>query len=214
MDGQTHAVNRRIPQIAGALLVVLIGYTGWHSIKIRDTSLSRTPGRIQRVTIVQPVLAPPPVPIKAPQPRKDVAATPPPEPAAESSDTDEHFERELGGLDGAGAGGFDSFGLTARDSGTRVTVGSSVLTYKSMLQRSVEQTLMRDEALRLSHYRVVLGIEIDTSGGIIGAVILAGSGDAAIDRRILRVIARGIHLETFPPSRVPHYLKLEIASRS
>ncbi len=194
----------------------------------------------ERATFVEPIalLAPPPA--AAPPPPKKVEPDPPDrvEPVDKRDLTAGMADEPPGpttqpapgtpapgplGLDEAGAGGGDAFGLAGRPGGRELLLtggggggnpNARFLRFASQLQSHVEEQLRPLQELQQTCYRLRVQIRVAANGSLEDVKIPLSSGDAALDSRIRDALLGIAPLQDTPPADMPWPITLQLVSHT
>lgn len=213
----------RIGLAALALLAV------WSAVKFvggsnGDAKPQRKPTQI---TVLRPPPPPPPPPKqeKPPEPPKikeevklDVPKpvdAPKPAPAAEAPPPGPL------GVDAAGTGPGDGFGLAGRPGGREIVLGGpagggaanalSNATFGNAAARVVAQDLARDGRLRGQEYKVVVNIWVGRDGRIERQELVRGTGNPELDQWLTEGLAHLSPLKP-PPEGLPQPMRIRVTS--
>jgi len=206
----------------GAVLLALL--VGWLIVKFLFLKAEPdTKHKVQQITLVRPPPPPPPPkpPEKPPEPPKikEEVKLDPPKPVDEPKPAQQPDAPPPGplGVDAAGTGPGDGFGLAGRPGGRDVTLGGgggglSTTLFANNVARHIAQELARLGALRSAEYRVDLRIWLARDGRIERCEIARGSGDAALDRQVLDGVSRIGALRQAPPDNLAQPLRIRVTS--
>jgi len=209
----------------GAL--VLLGLIG--SLVLKFLLIKSEPEikhKVAQITLVRPPPPPPPPkpPEKLPEPPKikEEVKIDPPKPADEPKPAATPEAPPPGplGVDAAGTGPGDSFGLAGRPGGRDVTIGGgggaggglSTTLFANGVARQIAQELGRSSLLRNVEYRVDLRVWIDRDGRIERHEIARSSGDAAIDKLIADGLAHISAVRLSLPENLKQPLRIRVTS--
>ena len=183
--------------------------------------------KVAQITLVRPPPPPPPPPKppeKLPEPPKikEEVKVDPPKPADEPKPAATPEAPPPGplGVDAAGTGPGDSFGLAGRPGGRDVTLGGSggaggglsTTLFANGVARQIAQELGRSGSLRNVEYRVDLRVWIDRDGRIERHEITRSSGDAAIDKLIAEGLAHISAVRQSLPENLKQPLRIRVTS--
>ena len=218
----------------GAL--VLLGLIGWLVLKFfRMEAEPEIKHKVTQIQIVRPPPPPPPPPKppeKIPEPPKikeEVKIDPPKPVETPKADTPPPEAPPPGplGVDAAGTGPGDSFGLAGRPGGRDVTLGEgspgpkiggpptsalSTTLYANNVARQIAQELGRNGGLRNVEYRVDLRVWLDRDGRIERHEIARSSGDPAVDQLIADGIGRLSAMRQGMPENMKQPLRIRVTS--
>ncbi len=114
---------------------------------------------------------------------------------------------------GAGSGGGDVIGGNGRDVGGGTGGGGKAGTgfYAQTVAADVRAALMRDDATNSGIYTLVARAWVSPAGQVLKAEIETSSGDAALDRAVLRVLT-ATTLKTRPPAGLPQPIRMRLTA--
>jgi len=193
---------------------------------------------VQPVSLVPPALPPqppPPAPEKQ-EPEKElpqqpltldtndlsVGVTGSPGPGTDASPSSGALATGPLGINEAGEGGSDAFGLAARSGGrellfTRSGGGGNpsarYVEFANQLQSHIKEQLNQYTDLRKDCYTARVDIRIAGSGFIETAKIRSSTGDAALDAELRAALLKLAPLNAGPPPDMPQPVGLKIVSR-
>lgn len=217
-----------------ALAALLLPLAGWLVVKF--FSLQTEPEikhKVAQIQIVRPPPPPPPPPKppeKIPEPPKikeEVKIDPPkPVDAPKPEPTPEAPPPGPLGVDAAGTGPGDAFGLAGRPGGRDVTLGGSgsggttiggggglaTTLFANGVARQIAQELGRAGALRNVEYRVDLRVWLDRDGRIERHEITRSSGDPAVDRLIADGLSHVSAVRQSMPENLKQPLRIRVTS--
>jgi protein TonB len=203
--------------------LLLIGAAGFFLHSFLRSSVQEGPRVHQIALIKQPPPPPPPKPPeKPPDPPKVKEEVkidqPKPEPkpeVAKAPDEKPASDKPLG-VDAAGAGAGDSFGLVGSKGGRDLLStgnGGSGAYYSGLLQRQFFEALSRNRKVLQDQFRVVVKIWLADDGHVTKADIVNGSGDAAVDEQIRITLLDMPPLRDVPPSSM-RPMELRLSNRT
>ncbi len=110
------------------------------------------------------------------------------------------------GVDKAGSGAGDGFGLVGRPGGRDLlaTGGSAFTWYAGLLKDELQNRLTSDKRIRSGSYSVVVRVWVRSDGVVEKANIQGSSGDSDRDRVIESVLSGLTRLTQAPPADMPH----------
>jgi len=123
------------------------------------------------------------------------------------------------GLDEAGAGGGDAFGLAGKPGGHELLLTgppgggnpqARFLQYANEIQASIQARLKRVAALTQDCYAANVGIWVGSTGSIEDVKIIKSSGDRKIDAEIRNALLELAPLTPSPPSDMPWPVRLQV----
>jgi protein TonB len=169
---------------------------------------------VHEVRIIRPpppeVKPPPPPPPPPPDEKVDV-----PEPEQEPTPSDQPPPGDQLGVDAAGSGAGDGFGLVGRPGGRDLlaTGGSNFTWYASLLKDEILDLLGNHKEVRGGSYSVVVRLWVDSNGKVQRVVLASSSGDRDRDRAIEAALSQMGRLSRTPPADMPQPISLRIVSR-
>lgn len=203
-----------------------------------DSNSERT-AFVQPVSLVPPALPtqPPPTPPEKPEMQKElpqqpltldtndlsVGVTGSPGPGTDAGPSSGALASGPLGINEAGEGGGDAFGLAARSGGRELLFTRSAggggnpsaryVEFANQLQSHVKEQLNQNNDLRKDCYAVRVDIRIAASGFIETAKIRSSTGDAALDAELRAALLKLAPLNAGPPPDMPQPVGLRIVSR-
>jgi periplasmic protein TonB len=170
---------------------------------------------VQEVRIVRPPPPPETEPPPPPPPEEQVDVPEPQQQPDPVASNDPPPGNDLG-LDAAGTGAGDGFGLVGRPGGRDLlaTGGSTFSWYGGVIKDAIQQQLADDPRVRSGSYSVRIRIWVKRNGEIERANLVGSSGDRERDRAIEQVLARMTQLPQPPPADMPQPINLKIDSRA
>jgi len=206
---------RYLPVVIGVLLTAVVIYFAVMLLSTTDEDKGPRKQTVQKVTLLTPPPPPPPPPkieqppepevqeeVEIEEPLEDIPDMPDAPPAG-----------DLLGLDADGSGGGDGFGLIGRKGGRSLLDGDPNMAYASKLQKSIEELLLDNEALRVKAYSVVAQLWIGQDGSITRAKLKKSTGDKDIDNSLIEMLTSMTMMAQEPPEGMPQPVKLRISSR-
>jgi protein TonB len=169
---------------------------------------------VQEVRIVRPP-PPPETPPPPPPPPEEQVDVPEPQQQPDPVASNEPPPGNDLGLDAAGSGAGDGFGLVGRPGGRDLLAsgGSTFSWYGGVIKDEIQQRLADDPKIRSGSYSVRVRIWVKRNGEIERANLVGSSGDRERDRAIEQVLARMTQLPQPPPADMPQPINLKIDSR-
>ena len=168
----------------------------------------------QEVTIIRP---PPPPPDQPPPP------PPPPEEKVDISDpvpeeptpSDQPPPGEQLGVDAAGSGAGDGFGLVGRPGGRDLLAsgGSAYSWYAGVIKNEILGRLGDEKKVRSGSYSVVVRLWLRRDGTVEKTLLASSTGDKDRDRAIEAVLSQFARVSQPPPADMPQPISLRIVSR-
>jgi protein TonB len=216
------STGTRVLRGAVTLLVVLgVLAIGWALWKQLSSGPKTERPKVQQVAILRQTPPPPPKPPeRPPDPPKLKQDVPldqaPPTPQPEAPRSAEPPAAGPLGVDAAGTGSGDAFGLAGRPGG-RDLIGSGGggggVYYSGLLQRHFFEALSRNRSILREEFRVVVRIWLGDDGRVQRAEILNGSGNAQIDSQIQATLMDMSPLRDVPPPSM-RPMQLRLVNRS
>lgn len=188
------------------------------NVLVSDAPLKKP--TIRQVTLLK--LQPPPPPeLKPPEPEvKQEVVTPEPEQTPQPQQDDAPPQGEALGLDTAGTGDGDGFGLVAKQGGADLIGsgnGSPWASYDWMVNEAVnaafQKALLKEKELKEKSYKVVVKLWIGADNQITKMVLVDTTGNPQVDALLKQVLV-GISLRDKPPENMPQPLKVRVTSRA
>lgn len=213
------------PWVSNALLglggMLLLAGAAW-GIKLLISDTGKGPkSRTQVIAVLrqQPPPPPPKLAEKPPEIKKEEVNLPTPEPKA----ADEPPPAQNLGVDAAGNGAGDSFGLEGRKGGRDITtigeVGNGAGSrakfafFTNMVQAHLQEELSRNQKLRSADYKAMIRIWFGANGKVDRAELMGSTGNTDIDRTLTTALAEISPLSSTPPSDLPQPMKVRLTSR-
>ena len=213
------------PWVSNALLglggMLLLAGAAW-GIKLLISDTGKGPkSRTQVIAVLrqQPPPPPPKLAEKPPEIKKEEVNLPTPEPKA----ADEPPPAQNLGVDAAGNGAGDSFGLEGRKGGRDITTIGEVgnvagsrakfAFFTNMVQAHLQEELSRNQKLRSADYKAMIRIWFGANGKVDRAELMGSTGNTDIDRTLTTALAEISPLSSTPPSDLPQPMKVRLTSR-
>ena len=224
-QGSARRFVRPLFWLGALLLLVLIGWLVLKFLLVKTEPEIKH--KVAQITLVRPPPPPPPPPKppeKLPEPPKikEEVKVDPPKPVDEHKPAATPEAPPPGplGVDAAGNGPGDGFGLQGRPGGRDVTLGGgggaaaglSTTLFANGVARQIAQELGRSGSLRNVEYRVDLRVWIDREGRIERHEIARSSGDAAIDKLIADGLAHISAVRLSLPDNLKQPLRIRVTS--
>jgi len=229
-----HTSTERLPHASPRLIAAIVGVgaLGLLVYAFLNSSSERT-AFVQPVSLVPPALPPPPAekqeidkevpqrpsPLETNDLSVGVAGASPGPGTDPSPSTGAPATGPLG-LNEAGEGGGDAFGLAARSGGRELLFtrgggnpGPRYAEFANQLQSHIKAQLNQNAELRKSCYSVRVEIRVGAGGFIQAAKISSSSGDAALDAELRAALLNLAPLDAAPPADMPQPVGLKIVSR-
>jgi protein TonB len=205
-----------VPLSVAAIAIVIVGLV----LMLRNFLAKPVQPQKQVATEIRIVRPPPPPPdVKPPPP-------PPPEekvdlPEPQPTPIDDSIEPPPGdqlGVDAAGAGGGDAFGLVGRPGGRDLlsTGGSGGLytLYAGVIKNEILDSLENEPRARKGSYSVNVRLWVRRDGSVERAELVGSSGNAERDEAIRNALSRMSKISQPPPTDMPQPISLRIVSRA
>lgn len=209
--------------IAGG--IVILGLMAWGVVLLIAGGSKATKPRAQVIAVLrqQPPPPPPKPEEKPPEIKKEEVKLPEPEPTPEPKAADEPPPAQNLGVDAAGTGAGDSFGLEGRKGGRDITtigeVGNGAggrakfAFFTNMVQAHLQEELSRNKKLRSIDYKAMVRIWFGVNGKVDRAELVGSTGNPDIDSTLATALAEISPLSSAPPSDMPQPIKLRLTSR-
>jgi protein TonB len=169
---------------------------------------------VQEVRIIRPPPPPPETEPPPPPPPEEEVHLPEPQPDPIASD--EPPPGEQLGVDAAGTGAGDGFGLVGRPGGRDLlaTGGSAFSWYGGLIKNEILDRLGDDRKARSGSYSVMVRIWVRNDGSVEKANLIGSTGDRERDRAIESALSQLTRLSQAPPAGMPQPITLRIVSRA
>ena len=206
--------------IGGCVILALLA---WGVKTVIAGAGKTTKPRAQVIAVLRQQPPPPPPKPKEnpPEMKKEEIKLPEPEPTPKTSD--EPPPAENLGVDAAGSGAGDSFGLEGRKGGRDITtIGETgnggggrakFAFFTNMVQAHLQEELSRNKKLRSADYKAIVRIWFGVNGKVNRAELVGTTGNAEVDSTLTTALAEISPLSAAPPSDMPQPLKLRLTSR-
>ncbi len=213
-------VSNALLGVGGMLL--LAGAAWGIKLLIADTGKGPKP-RTQVIAVLrqQPPPPPPKSAEKPPEIKKEEVKLPAPTPEPKAAD--EPPPAQNLGVDAAGNGAGDSFGLEGRKGGRDITtigeVGNGAggrakfAFFANLVQAHLQEELSRNQKLRSADYKAMIRIWFGANGKVDRAELMGSTGNTDIDRTLTTALAEISPLSSAPPSDLPQPMKVRLTSR-
>jgi periplasmic protein TonB len=215
MTGATQGWRRRLPLIAAGVACIALSVLAVYFLReFLSQKVEPQKKVVQEVRIVRP--PPPPPDVKPPPP-------PPPE---EETDVPEPMEQEPVpsnepppgdlGIDAAGEGAGDGFGLVGRPGGRDILAsrGSSFGWYAGLVKNEILERLSNETRIRSGSYTIVVRLWVRGDGTVEKANVVGTTGDRERDRAIEAALSQLARVSQAPPADMPQPISLRIVSRA
>jgi protein TonB len=196
---------------------VLVTATGSAVYFLRDflgTKADPPKKVVQEVRIIRPPPPPPEVePPPPPPPEEEVDL---PEPQPDPTPSDEPPPGEQLGVDAAGTGAGDGFGLVGRPGGRDLLAsgGNAFAWYAGLIKSEILDRLGDEKKARSGSYSVIVRLWISRDGAIERSNLVSSTGDKERDRAIETALSQMKRLSQAPPADMPQPISLRIVSRA
>jgi protein TonB len=209
---------RRI--LPGLIGVVLVAAVGVGAALLIGSFMGSEPPKVkkvvQNITLIKPPPPPPKIEEQPPEPEieEEKVELEEPETLEEIPEMpgDDAPPGDTLGLDADGSGTSDGFGLIGRKGGRSLLASGMFGGYATVLRKSVEQALHRDDRIRSRRYSVVLRMWVDSGGQIERVTLRDTTGEPAVDDAIVDSLT-GLALGESPPLEMPMPVKMRITAR-
>lgn len=210
---------------AGVLLGLLVAIA-LVVVVIRNLMTDTGPRKkqaVQQISLLKPPPPPPPKPeqkppepqvkkeeVKMPEPDKP----PDPQPAQADPPPGPHL-----GVDAAGAGNGDSFGLVGKPGGKDITTigggggGNRFTWYAGLVQGEIQKILARNAKLRGSEFKATVRVWLSGDGKVQRSELSSSTGNTETDELIRVALTELPQLREMPPSDMPQPIRLRVTSR-
>lgn len=178
---------------------------------------------VQQIAILRPPPPPPPEREKPPEPeiKEEEVKLPEPDMPPEPQQAEAAPAGQDLGVDAAGTGNGDSFGLVGKPGGTDITkIGggggadrNQFAFFANRLQQHFSEQFNRQEKLKSRDYRVVIKIWLETDGRLQRYELAGSSGSAETDSAIRLALAQMAPMSDPPPENLPQPVRLRMTSR-
>lgn len=211
---QTSRLSRALGLVGALGVVAVIAWLAWSLMQDRAPVNKRMPPRVTQV-ILPPPPPPPPPPQQeqVPEEPEMVENTP-----FEALDTPKEDSPEPPGdpLTAEAGPGANEFGLQpGNGGGTRIGGkgggGNPYAGYASLVQRSVQQYLQRDDKTRKGRYSATVAMWLDADGTIRRSQVIGSTGKPELDAAIVQAL-QGRALPQPPPAEMPQPINLRIGA--
>jgi len=170
---------------------------------------------VQEIRIVRP---PPPEvePPPPPPPTEEEVDLPEPEPTP-LDDSAEPPPGDQLGIDAAGTGAGDSFGLVGRPGGRDLLAsggGSAYTWYAGLVKNEILDSLGDEPRARKGSYSVNVRLWVRRDGTVERAELAGSSGNSDRDDAIRTALSRMSRISQAPPADMPQPISLKIVSRA
>jgi periplasmic protein TonB len=167
---------------------------------------------VQEVRIIRPPPPPPEVEPPPPPPPEEEVDLPKPDPTP----SDEPAPGDQLGVDAAGTGAGDGFGLVGRPGGRDLLAsgGSAFAWYGGLIKNQILDLLGDDKKARSGSYSVVVRLWVRHDGTVEKANLMGSTGNTERDLAISRALAQLTRVSQAPPADMPQPISLRIVSRA
>lgn len=207
---------RYLPGIALVTLSCLIGAAVFFMKGFFDKPVQRK-RVIQQISLIKPPPPPPPKeePPPPPEPEEKVEIPEPEEIPEELPEmADEPPAGDLG-LDAEGGAGSDSFGLVGHKGGRGLLSGGSPFAwYASLLQRTIQDELMKQDRFRKHAFSVLVRLWVNHDGHVSRVKVSGSTGDPKVDEMLNQTLSHLKVVDQTPPLEMPQPIILRIKNRT
>lgn len=208
--------RKRKFQVAGAIvgIATIVGGLGY-----LISTLPKDDGPpkkvIQEVRIIRPPPPPPDQPPPPPPPPEEKVDLPEPEQAPDPTPSDEPPPAQDLGLDAAGEGAGDGFGLVGRPGGRDITAsgGSVFAWYAGQVKNDILQQLNDQQGVRSASYTITVRLWVRGDGSVERFALANSTGVVERDRTIEKALSQ-IRKVQAPPASMPQPITLRIVARA
>jgi periplasmic protein TonB len=209
--------RKRLLQVVGAI-VGIGGIIGGLAFLIASLPKDNGPPKkvIQEVRIIRPPPPPPDQPPPPPPPPEEKVDIPEPENTPEEpTPSDEPPPGENLGIDAAGEGAGDGFGLVGRPGGRDITAsgGSVFAWYAGQVKNDILQQLNEQQGVRSASYNITVRLWVRSDGSVERFALANSTGVAERDRTIEKALSQIRKLQA-PPASMPQPITLRIVARA
>ncbi len=200
---------------ACVLIAIVIGVAIYFLMHMLGSKPEPQKKVVQEVRIIRPPPPPPPPPDAEPPPPPEEEQVKLPEPQPDPVASNDPPPGPNLGVDAAGTGAGDGFGLVGRPGGRDLLAsgGSAYAWYAGQLKNLVLDHLGEDKKIRSGSYSVVIRLWVRSDGSIEKASLMGSSGDKERDHTIEESLSRLTRLPQPPPADMPQPISLRIVSR-
>lgn len=208
----------------GALLLGVVGLVSWGAMTLMAGGKGHKK-QVMQIALLKPPPPPPPPPpqVKPPEPPppQEEVKIPQPEDKPPEPDNSPPPEGPLG-VDAAGSGDGDNFGLAARKGGTDITkIGTGggglgkdrAAWYGGLVRSYLQAQLAKNEKLRNSDYRVQVRVWFASDGRLERFELVDSTGNADIDENIKVTMGKMPPMRQAPPDGLPQPVRLQVISK-
>jgi protein TonB len=120
------------------------------------------------------------------------------------------------GVDAAGAGAGDGFGLVGRPGGRDLLAsgGSAFSWYAGLIKNEILDRLGDEKKARSGSYSVTVRLWVSRDGTVERSNLMGSTGDKERDQAIENALSRLTRLSQAPPADMPQPISLRIVSRA
>jgi periplasmic protein TonB len=169
---------------------------------------------VQEVQIIRPPPPPPDAPPPPPPPPEEKVDLP--EPPPDPTPSEEPPPGEQLGVDAAGTGAGDGFGLVGRPGGRDLLAsgGSAYAWYAGLIKNEILDRLSNDKKVRNGSYTVVVRLWLRHDGTVEKANLVGSTGDRERDHAIEAALSQLDRVSQAPPADMPQPISMRIVSRA
>lgn len=223
--GRLHFSPARV--VVGGLAI------GLAALLLHEILASNTPrtASVQPLALIAPPATPPPI-TKEPEPERaeeikelDTSDYTPGEPGADAGpgpDTGTPSDGAMG-LDEAGSGGSDAFGLAGKPGGRELLLtgggggggnpNGRFIHFADQLQSHLQDQLNQLPGLRHNCYTASIDVRLAGSGAVEDVRIRKSTGDPGLDTQLHDALLQVSPMDTPPPADMPWPIRMRMVSR-
>ena len=212
---------KRAGIILGLLVVIALVVVVIRNL-MTDTG-PRKKQAVQQISLLKPPPPPPPKPEQKPpepQVKKEEVKMPEPDkpPDPQPAQADPPPGPDLG-VDAAGAGNGDSFGLVGKPGGKDITTigsgggGNRFTWYAGLVQGEIQKILARNAKLRGAEFKATVKVWLSGDGKVQRSELSNSTGNTETDELIRVALTELPQLREMPPSDMPQPIRLRVTSR-
>ena len=219
-DNEGEPRNWRALALGIVLGLAVLGLIVYGALRMMKNSSLAPPPREQTITVIPqaPPPPPPPPPKEEPPPPPEEQPkleepTPKDEPQQDEAQADEAPPGDQLGVDGAGSGSGDGFGLVGKKGGRGLVGGGDHNRwFAGKVQQELQQALAESEAMRGLKYSMVVKLWFKSDGALdrfdLQGLLPDSKSDAAF-----RQVVGALKLAEAPPEDMPQPVRLRVVSR-
>lgn len=203
--------------LSAAVIGVVIAFGVVGLRKFLATPVQPQKKVVQEIQIVRPPPPPPDVKPPPPPPPEEKVDLPEPAPTPVENSAEPPPGEQLG-VDAAGTGGGDAFGLVGRPGGRDLLstsgTGANFNWYAGIIKDQILDSLENEPWARKGSYSVNVRLWIRRDGTVERAELAGSSGNRERDEAIRRSLSQLSRISQAPPVEMPQPIKLKIVSRA